>query len=89
MSYIYMVYTGYILGYTMYIHQTVYPSDWIYMVGCHKRLNPTAANVHRISLVAAVTAAAVAGVAGVFQFLVAGNDLNLGERWGRGCFQGR
>ncbi len=30
-------------------------------------------------------------VAGVFQFpsLVAGNDLNFGETWGRGCLQGR
>jgi hypothetical protein len=55
----------------------------------HKRFNPTAANVPRTSLVAAVTAAAAAGVANVFLFLVAGNDLNLGERWGRGCLQGR
>ncbi len=55
----------------------------------HNRLNPTAANVPRLSLVAAVTAAAAAGVADVFQFLVVGNDLNLGERWGRGCLQGR
>ncbi len=57
----------------------------------HKRFNPTAANVPRTgtSLVAAVTAAAAAGVADVFLFLVAGNDLNLGEIWGRGCLQGR
>ncbi len=50
----------------------------------HKRLNPTAANV-----VAAVTAAAAVGVADVFLFHVAGNDLNLGERSGRRCLQGK
>jgi hypothetical protein len=62
----------------------------------HKRLNPTAANVPSLSLVAAVTAAAaavtaaaaaVSRVAFSFPSLVAGNDLNLGERWGRGCLQ--
>ncbi len=57
----------------------------------HKRLNPTAANVPRLSLVAVVTAAAAAVSRGVVPFhsLVAGNDLNLGERWGRGCLQDR
>ena len=57
----------------------------------HKRLNPTAANVPRLSLVAAVTAAAAAVSRVSFRFpcLVAGNDLNLGERWGRGCLQDR
>ncbi len=57
----------------------------------HKRLNPTAANVPRLSLVAAVTAAATAVSRASFRFpsLVAGNDLNLGERWGRGCLQDR
>ncbi len=57
----------------------------------HKRLNPTAANVPRLSLVAAVTAAAVAVSWGVvlFHSLVACNDLNLGERWGRWCHQDR
>ena len=57
----------------------------------HKRLNPTAANVPRLSLVAAVTAAAAAVSRASFRFpcLVAGNDLNLGERWGRGCLQDR
>ncbi len=55
----------------------------------HKRLNPTAANVPRLSLMAAVTAAAaaVSRVAFHFPSLVAGNHLNLGERWGRGCLQ--
>ncbi len=58
----------------------------------HKRLNQTAANVPRLSLVAAVTAAAAAVSArAAFRFpsLVAGNDLHLGERWGRGCLQDR
>ncbi len=59
----------------------------------HKRLNrdPTAANVPRLSLVAAVTAAAAAVSRAAFHFpsLVAGNDLNLGEGWGRGCLQDR
>jgi hypothetical protein len=57
----------------------------------HKRLNPTAANVPRLSLVAAVTAAAVAVSREAFCFpsLLAGNDLNLGEGWGRGCLQDR
>jgi hypothetical protein len=57
----------------------------------HKRLNPTAANVPRLSLVAAVTAVAAVVLRAAFCFpsLVAGNDLNLGERWGRGCLQDR
>ncbi len=57
----------------------------------HKRLNPTAANVPRLSLVSAVTAAAaaVSQVAFHFPSLVAGNELNLSERWGRGCLQDR
>jgi hypothetical protein len=52
----------------------------------HKRLIQTAANVPRLSLVAAVTAAAAAVSRAAFRFpcLVAGNDLNLGEGWGRG-----
>ncbi len=56
-----------------------------------KRLNPTAANVPRLSLVAAVTAAAAAVSRASFRFprLVAGNDFNLGEGWGRGCLQDR
>jgi hypothetical protein len=51
----------------------------------HKRLNPTAANVPRLSLVAAVKVAAVVVSRASFLFpsLVVGNDLNLGERWGR------
>ncbi len=50
--------------------------------GGHKRLNPTAANVPRLYLVAAVTAvaAAVSRAAFLFPSLVAGNNLNLGER---------
>ncbi len=36
----------------------------------HKRLNPTAANVPRMSLVAVVTAAAVAVSRAAFRFLV-------------------
>ncbi len=57
----------------------------------HKRLNPTATNVPRLSLVAAVTADAAAVSLESFHFpsLVAGNNLNLGERWGRGCLQVR
>ncbi len=59
----------------------------------HKRLNGTATNVPRLSLVAAVTAAAVAVSRASFCFpslqVVAGNDLNLGERWGRWCLQDR
>ncbi len=64
----------------------------------HKRLNLTAANVPHLLLVAAVTAAAAAVTAAaaavswaafIFRSLVAGNDLNLGERWGRGCLQDR
>ena len=57
----------------------------------HKKLNPTATNVPRLLLVAAVTAAAAAVSRASFRFpsLVAGNDLNLGERWGRWCFQDR
>ncbi len=57
----------------------------------HKRLNPTAANVARLSLVAVVKAAAVAVSRVSFRFpsLVVGNDLNLGERWGRWCLQDR
>ncbi len=57
----------------------------------HERLNPTAANVPRLSLVAAVmaAAAAVSRVAFRFPSLVAGNDLNLGEGWGRGCLRDR
>ncbi len=57
-----------------------------------KWLNPTAANVPRLSLVAAVTDAAAAAVSLAsfcFPSLVAGNDLNLGERWGRGYLQDR
>ena len=52
----------------------------------HKRLNLTAANVSRLSLVAAVIAAAAVVSRAAFRIpsLVAGNDLNLGERWGRG-----
>ncbi len=40
---------------------------------------------------AAVTAAAAAVSQAAFRFpsLVAGNNLNLGERWGRGCLQDR
>jgi hypothetical protein len=68
----------------------------------HKRLSPTAANVPRLSLVAAVTAAAAAVSRAAFRFpsLLAGNDLNLGEGFkslpakrlgkrGRGCLQDR
>ncbi len=57
----------------------------------HIRLNQTATNVPRLSLAAAVTAAAAAVSRAAFSFpsLVTGNDLNLGERWGRGCFQDR
>ncbi len=57
----------------------------------HKRLNPTATNVSCLLLVAAVTAAAAAVSRAAFRFpsRVAGNDLNLGERWGRGCLQDR
>ncbi len=57
----------------------------------HKRLNQTAANVPRLSLVAAVTAAAAVVSLAAFRFpsLVAGNNLNLGEGWGRGCLQDR
>ncbi len=62
----------------------------------HKRLNPTAANLNvppgRLSLVAAAVKTAAAAVSrGVVPFhsLVAGNNLNLGERWGRGCLQDR
>ncbi len=55
----------------------------------HKRLNPTANNVPRHSLVVAVTAAAVSRVSFRLPSLVAGNDLNLGERWGRQCLQDR
>jgi hypothetical protein len=57
----------------------------------HKRLNPTAANVPRLSLVAAMTAAAAAVLRVSFRFpcLVAGNDLNLGERWDRVCLHDR
>jgi hypothetical protein len=53
----------------------------------HKRINPTAANVPHLSLVAAVTAAAAAVSRAAFHFpgLLAGNNLNLGEGWGRGC----
>ncbi len=58
-----------------------------------KRLNQTANNVRRLSLVAAVTVAAAAVSRASFRFpsLVASNDLpvNLGERWGRGCLQNR
>ncbi len=47
----------------------------------YKRLNPTAADVHCLQLVAAVTAAAAAASRVAFRFprLVAGNDLKLGE----------
>ncbi len=57
----------------------------------YKRLNPTAANLPRLSLAAVVTAAAavVSRASFCFPSLVAGNDLNLGERWGRGSLQGR
>jgi hypothetical protein len=65
---------------------------------CARGKGPTAANVPRKSLVAAVTAAAAAATAAAaavsreafrFPSLVAGNDLNLGERWGRGRLQDR
>jgi hypothetical protein len=57
----------------------------------HKKLNPTAANVPRLLLVASVTAAAAAVSRAAFCFpsLVAGNNLNLGERWSRGCLHDR
>ncbi len=57
----------------------------------HKRLNQTATNPPLLSLAAAATAAAatVSLVSFRFPSLVAGNDLNLGERWGQGCLQGR
>jgi hypothetical protein len=57
----------------------------------HKRLNPTAANVPRLSLVTAVTAAAAGVSLAAFHFpsLLAGNNLNLGVGWGRGCLQDR
>ncbi len=59
----------------------------------NKRLNPTAANVPRLSLVAAVTAAAAAAAVSraAFHFpsLLAGNDLNLGEGWGSWCLLDR
>jgi hypothetical protein len=57
----------------------------------HKRLNPTAANVPGLALLAAVTAAAAAVSRAAFHFpsLLAGNDLNLGDGWGRGCLQDR
>jgi hypothetical protein len=57
----------------------------------HERLNPTAAKVPRLSLVAAATAAAAAVSRASFCFpsLVAGNNLNLGERWDSRCLQYR
>jgi hypothetical protein len=57
----------------------------------HKRLNPAAANLSPLSLAAAVSAAALVVPQASFRFpsLVAGNNLNLGERWGRGSLQGR
>jgi hypothetical protein len=50
----------------------------------HTRLNPTAANLAPLLLVAVVTAAAAVVLQASFRFpsLVAGNNLNLGERWG-------
>ncbi len=56
-----------------------------------KAAQPTAANVSHLSLVEAVTAAAAAVSLAAFLFpsLSAGNNLNLGEGWGRGCLQDR
>jgi hypothetical protein len=173
MSYIYMVYTWYIHGYTMYIHQTGYTwyihgypmyihklytwyihgYTWyiiwcIYVVytwyiveypwtfrafwnqisrqastagliqcahacgwsrvldskrhhgncargkGCPQKAQPDCRQcsppVAQL-LVAAVTAAAAAVSRAAFHFpsLLAGNNLNLGEGWGRGCLQDR
>ena len=57
----------------------------------HERLNPTPSNLSPLSLAAGVMAAAAAVSRASFRFpsLVAGNDLNLDERWGQGCLQGR
>ncbi len=57
----------------------------------HKKLKQTATNVPRLSLVASVTAEAAAVSRAAFRFpcLVAGNNLNLGERWSRGCLHDR
>jgi hypothetical protein len=55
----------------------------------HKRLTPTVKTVPRLSLVAAVSAAAVSRVSFRLPSLVAGNDLNLGERWCRLCLKDR
>jgi hypothetical protein len=59
--------------------------------GGPQRLNLTAANLPPLSLATAVTAAAAVVSQESFHFssLVASNDLNLGERWGRVSFQGR
>ncbi len=60
---------------------------------CSQRSPPVAgATVAAVAAAAAaVTAAAAAVSRAAFRFssLVAGNDLNLGERWGRGCLQDR
>ncbi len=55
----------------------------------HKRLNPTAANLPPLSLAAVATAAVAVVPQASFHFpsLVAGNNLNLGERWGLGSSQ--
>ncbi len=56
----------------------------------HERLNQPAANLPSLSLAVAVTAAAVAVSRESFSFpssLVAGNNLNLGERWSQWCLQ--
>ncbi len=163
MSYMYMEYTWYILGYTMYIHQTgytcyilgytmhihqvytgismdihgisymvytwyivVYP--WIFLAfwnqisrparaagliqwahacgwsrvfystrhhgncargkGCPQKAQP---DCRQRSPLAAVMAAAAAVSQAAFRFpsLLPGNNLNLGEGWGRGCLQDR
>ncbi len=58
----------------------------------HKWLNPTAANPLSVAGGGGDGGGGGGGVAGIFPVTVshvAGNDLNLGERWGLGCLQGR
>ncbi len=59
----------------------------------NKRLNPAAANLRIPSPSVACGGGdgggGGSGAACVFPFLAAGNDLNLGERWGQGSLQGR
>ncbi len=86
-----LIQCAHVYGWSRVFYSTRYHGNCARGKGFYKRLNQTAANLPPLSLAAAVTAAAAVVPQASFQFpsLVAGNDLNPSERWGRGSLQGR